>query len=423
MALQSSPEQPLALRVVAKAIGDWVGRLGQVWVEGQVAQLSRRPGSSVVFITLRDTAAELSLQATCSPATCDAVEPGLAEGARVVVLAKPSFYLARGTLALQVSEIRHVGVGELLARLERLKKVLAAEGLFAAERKKPLPFLPRTVGLVTGRGSAAERDVIENARLRWPAVSFKVEAVAVQGVNAVPEVIAAIGRLDRDREVDVIVVARGGGSVEDLLPFSDEGLVRAAAACATPLVSAIGHEPDSPLLDLVADLRASTPTDAGKRVVPDVAEELMRVGGLRDRARRVVQERVSRELAGLAAMRSRPCLADPVGMVTGREGELHGLRDRARRRLDHMLVSAVEDLAHTRARVTALSPQATLDRGYAVVQDEAGAVLRDAEAASVGQALFVRLGRGSLDASVTRVQAVTVDRGGTDADAVTRVPE
>ena len=404
MALQSSPEQPLALRTVAKAIGDWVGRLGQVWVEGQVAQLSRRPGSSVVFLTLRDTAAELSLQATCSPATCDAVDPALKEGARVVVLAKPSFYLARGTLALQVSEIRHVGVGELLARLERLKKVLAAEGLFAAERKRPLPFLPRVVGLVTGRGSAAERDVVENARLRWPAVQFKVEAVAVQGVNAVPEVIAAIGRLDRDREVDVIVVARGGGSVEDLLPFSDEGLVRAAAACVTPLVSAIGHEPDSPLLDLVADLRASTPTDAGKRVVPDVAEELHRVGALRDRARRVLDDRVSRESAGLAGLLTRPCLADPLGMVVGREAEVLALRERARRRLDHLLVSAVDDLVHTRARVTALSPQATLDRGYAVVQDAAGAVLRSADDAGEGQPIAIRLGRGGLDATVTKVR-------------------
>ncbi|MDX6226211.1 MAG: exodeoxyribonuclease large subunit [Frankiales bacterium] len=404
MALQSSPEQPLALRTVAKAISDWVGRLGQVWVEGQVTQLNRRPGTSVVFFTLRDTAAQLSLQATCSPATCDAVSPALAEGARVVVLAQPSFYLARGTLALQVSEIRHVGVGELLARLERLKKVLQVEGLFADERKKPLPFLPRTVGLVTGRGSAAERDVVENARLRWPAVRFKVEAVAVQGVNAVPEVVAALGRLDRDREVDVIIVARGGGSVEDLLPFSDEGLVRAAGACATPLVSAIGHETDTPLLDLVADLRASTPTDAGKRVVPDVAEELARIGGLRDRARRVAVGRVDREQAGLLATRSRPCLAEPLGMVDGRQLEVHGMRDRARRRVDHMLVSAVEDLVHTRARVTSLSPQATLERGYAVVQHGGGAVLRSAADVAPGEEVSIRLGSGGLDASVTGVR-------------------
>ena len=392
MALQSSPEQPLALRTVAKAIGDWVGRLGQVWVEGQVAQLSRRPGSSVVFMTLRDTAAELSLQATCSPGTCDAVSPALQEGARVVVLAKPSFYLARGQLALQVTEIRHVGVGELLARLERLKKVLALEGLFDEERKKPLPFLPQTVGLITGRESAAERDVIQNARLRWPGVAFKVEAVAVQGVNAVPEVIAAIARLDRDRDVDVIVVARGGGSVEDLLPFSDEGLVRAAAACATPLVSAIGHETDSPLLDLVADLRASTPTDAGKRVVPDMAEELSRVRALTDRARRVITTRLDREQAGLTAMRSRPCLADPMGMVAGREGEVVGLRDRIRRRLGGLLDSAAADVAHTRARVLALSPQATLQRGYAVVQTADGDVVR--EPVPPGTPLRLRLAGG-----------------------------
>ena len=396
MALQSSPEQPLALRTVAKAIGDWVGRLGQVWVEGQVAQLSRRPGSSVVFLTLRDTAAELSLQATCSPATCDAVDPALQEGARVVVLAKPSFYLARGQLALQVSEIRHVGVGELLARLERLKKVLALEGLFDADRKKSLPFLPRTVGLITGRESAAERDVVENARLRWPGVQFKVEAVAVQGVNAVPDVIAAIARLDRDRDVDVIVVARGGGSVEDLLPFSDEGLVRAAAACATPLVSAIGHETDSPLLDLVADLRASTPTDAGKRVVPDMAEELSRVAALVARARSVITTRLDREQAGVTAVRSRPCLADPLGMVRGREGEVAALQDRARRRMGNLLDGAQADVEHTRARVVALSPQATLQRGYAVVQTADGTVVREPVAA--GTALRLRLAGGEQPA-------------------------
>lgn len=396
MALSSSPEQPLPLRAVAKAIGDWVGQLGQVWVEGQVAQLSRRPGASVVFITLRDVAADLSLSVTCSPAVCDAVEPALHEGARVVVCAKPSFYLARGTLALQATEIRHVGVGELLARLERLKTMLAAEGLFAAERKKPLPFLPRTIGLITGRGSAAEKDVVENATLRWPAVSFKVEAVAVQGINAVPEVIAALGRLDRDREVNVIVIARGGGSVEDLLPFSDEGLVRAVAGCATPVISAIGHEVDSPLLDFVADLRASTPTDAGKRVVPDVAEELARISGLRDRARRVVTGRVDRELAGLTAVRSRPCLAEPMGMVAARGTEIGALRDRTRRRIDHLLTAAVDDLVHTRARVSALSPQATLERGYAVVQTADGAVVRAPVAA--GTALRLRLAAGEQPA-------------------------
>ena len=285
--MDSSAEQPLPVRSVAKAIADWVNRLGRVWVEGQVTQLSRRPAGTV-YLTLRDPVADVSLSVLCPRTVFEAAVPPLAEGARVVVHAKPDFYLGRGTLSLQATEIRPVGVGELLARLERLKGVLRAEGLFDPDRKKPLPFLPRAVGLVTGRNSAAERDVVENARRRWPGVVFEVRSVAVQGHLAVEQCLAALAVLDRTPEVEVIVIARGGGSVEDLLPFSDEALCRAVAACRTPVVSAIGHEPDQPLLDYVADVRCSTPTDAGKRVVPDVAEEAARVAQLRDRTRRAV---------------------------------------------------------------------------------------------------------------------------------------
>jgi len=258
--------------------------------------------------------------------------PPLSEGDRVVVHARPDFYASRGTLSLAALEIRPVGVGELLARLERLKGVMAAEGLFDPSRKKPLPFLPGCVGLVTGRASAAERDVLENARRRWPAVRFDVREVAVQGVHAVTQVIAALESLDADPAVDVIVLARGGGSVEDLLPFSDEALCRAVSRARTPVVSAIGHEPDSPLVDLVADVRCSTPTDAGKRVVPDVLEEATRVQHLRDRARRSVIGLVQREAHGLAGVRSRPVLADPYVLVEGPRADVTALRDRARRR-------------------------------------------------------------------------------------------
>jgi len=382
------------VRTVARHIADWVGRLGRVWVEGQVTQVSRRPGT--VFLTLRDPVADVSLSVTCSRAVAESVVPPLVEGARVVVHAKPAFYLSRGSLSLQAHEIRPVGVGELLARLERLKGVLAAEGLFAAERKRPLPFLPGVVGLVTGRASAAERDVLENARRRWPAVRFDVRAVAVQGHLAVEQVVAALRSLDAAPEVDVIVLARGGGSVEDLLPFSDELLCRAVAACRTPVVSAIGHEPDSPLVDLVADVRCSTPTDAGKRVVPDVTEELARVRALRDRGRRVVEAGVHRERAGLAALRSRPALADPYVLVLGRAGEVTGLRDRARRCTAAALDVARNDLAHTRARVVALSPQATLERGYAVVQHADGSVVRDPGDVALTESLRVRVARGEL---------------------------
>ena len=394
MALANSAEQPLPVRTVARSIGDWVGRLGRVWVEGQVTQLSRRPGT--VFLTLRDPVADVSLSVTCARQVVESVVPPLEEGARVVVHAKPEFYLGRGTLSLKAVEIRPVGVGELLARLERLKGVLAAEGLFAAERKRPLPFLPRTVGLITGRASAAERDVLENARRRWPAVQFEVREVAVQGHLAVEQVVGALRELDRLPQVDVIVVARGGGSVEDLLPFSDEALCRAVVACLTPVVSAIGHEPDSPLLDLVADVRCSTPTDAGKRVVPDVREESTRITHLRDRARRVAVGTVERERSRLDAVRSRPVLADPHTLVDGRRAEVLALLERARRCTGSRLEAAGHDLDHVLARIVALSPQATLDRGYAVVQDEDGVVVRDADAVPPGADLQVRLASGTL---------------------------
>ncbi len=394
MATPSSAEQPLPVRTVARHIAEWIGRLGRVWVEGQVTEVSRRPGT--VYLTLRDPVAEVSLRLTCARGVCDAVVPPLADGARVVVHAKPEFYLGRGTLSLVAYEIRPVGVGELLARLERLKGVLAAEGLFAPQRKRQLPFLPGVVGLVTGRASAAERDVLENAGRRWPAVRFDVREVAVQGHLAVEQVVGALRSLDARPEVDVIVLARGGGSVEDLLPFSDEALCRAVAACRTPVVSAIGHEPDTPLVDHVADVRCSTPTDAGKRVVPDVAEEAARVVALRDRARRVVGTGVERERAGLAALRSRPVLADPAVLVRTREAEVVALRDRARRCTAAGLDAASRDLEHTRARVLALSPQSTLERGYAVVQSADGTVVRDPHDVALTEQLRVRLARGDM---------------------------
>lgn len=394
----TTAEAPWPVRVVAMKISEWVSRLGEVWVEGQVAQVSRRPGARTVFLVLRDPAADISVSVTCATGVLDGIT--LTDGARVVVRARPDFYVARGTLSLRAAEIRPVGVGELLARLDRLRRLLHAEGLFDPARKRPLPFLPRCVGLVTGRASAAERDVLENARRRWPAVRFRVENVAVQGVTAVAQVVEAVGRLDRDRDVDVIVVARGGGSVEDLLPFSDEALCRAVAACVTPVVSAIGHEPDQPLLDLVADLRCSTPTDAGKRVVPDVAEEQSRLDGVRARLRGSVVNRVQREMQWLASVRSRPALADPLRLVDGPAEQVAALRDRARRCLTHQLDAAVSDLAHTRARVAALGPAATLQRGYAVVQTADGRVVRRPDEVAAGDRVHVRLAEGTMDATV-----------------------
>jgi exodeoxyribonuclease VII large subunit len=416
VALDTSPERPAPVRQIANLISGWVDRLGIVWVEGQVAQLSRRQGMNTVFLTLRDPVADVSVSVTCSRQLFDSLNPPVVEGASVVVHAKPTYWANRGTLSLRADDIRMVGLGELLARLERRRQLLAAEGLFARERKRRLPFLPHCIGLVTGRNSAAERDVLENARRRWPAVRFRVLNTAVQGSNAAAEVIEAIGALDRDPEVDVIVVARGGGSVEDLLPFSDEGLLRAVFAARTPVVSAIGHEPDSPLLDLVADLRASTPTDAAKLVVPDVAEEVDRVVHLRDRGRRVLDGWLSRELHQLEALRGRPSLADPGSGLAERGREIDELRDRTRRTLAHQLDRASADLTHQLARVRGMSPLATLKRGYAVVQDGAGHVVSGVEHVRPDQELTVRVYDGRIDVVVRETTAVS-EREPADAGA------
>jgi exodeoxyribonuclease VII large subunit len=392
--LETSPESPVPVRVIAMKIGEWIARLGEVWIEGQIAQLTRRPGVSTQFLTLRDPDANISLTVTC-PRTILADEIG--EGSRVVLRARPDFYLERGTLSLRASEIRLVGLGELLARLEQLKRLLAAEGLFAADRKRRLPFLPRQIGLITGRASAAERDVVENARRRLPGIAFRIENVATQGTSAVSEIVAAVQRLDKDPSVDVIVIARGGGSVEDLLPFSNETLVRAVSAAFTPIVSAIGHETDVPLLDHVADLAASTPTDAAKRIVPDLADELRAVDELRRRARDTIHRRLDREAELMAGLpqRIRGALR---GRIDRERDEARAQRDRARRRTQALLDSGHADLDHVVARLRTLSPQATLDRGYAVVRRPDGTVIRDA-AEALGM-LRIRVARGEFDATV-----------------------
>jgi len=386
--LETSAEQPVPVRTVLQLVGGWIGRLGRVWVEGQIAELTRR-GSSV-YLTLRDPIAAVSVRVIAARQVYDdAGAP--AEGARIVIYAKPDFNASRGSFALAALEIRAVGVGELLARLERLRRELAAEGLFSAERKRQLPFLPGVIGLICGRDSAAQRDVQQNASRRWPAVRFRVEQVAVQGQYAVAEVTDALHRLDADAEVDVIIIARGGGSIEDLLPFSDQSLVRAVAASRTPVVSAIGHEQDTPLLDYVADLRASTPTDAAKRVVPDVAEQFALIKQLRDRARRSVTGWLDRETAWLESVRSRPALADPVREIERQGEQVDALRRRTRVCVDGTLTRSADDLAHITARLRALSPASTLRRGYAIVQRaEDKSVVRAAAQLTADDELTVR---------------------------------
>lgn len=401
--MESSAESPQPVRVVMQAVAGWIGRLGRIWVEGQVAELNRRGGTA--FITLRDPVANVSARVVCPLRVLDATNPPPEAGSRVVVHAKPDFYVARGTFSLLAQEIRHVGLGELLARLEQLRKTLAAEGVFADDRKRTLPFLPNTVGLVCGRDSAAERDVLENGKRRWPAVRFEVREVAVQGDRAVGEVLNALKELDAIPEVDVIILARGGGSLEDLLPFSDEALVRGVSATRTPVVSAIGHEQDTPLLDLVADVRASTPTDAAKRSIPDVGEQLQLVRQLRDRGRRVIEGGIEREEAWLSGMRSRPVLASPMREIDRLTEHVTGLRDRARRCVSASLDRAADDLSHTRARLLALSPATTLARGYAIVQRSDGAVMRSATEVTPGETLRLRFADDSMTATAGDIEA------------------
>ena len=394
-------DNPYPVRSVATRVQGWIDKLGIVWVEGQLTEITVR--GAMAYMVLRDPAADMSLRVNCRSELVHAAPVKLSEGVQVVVCAKPQFDPRRGSFSLRISDIRAVGLGELLARIEMLRKALDAEGLFDPRRKRPLPFLPNLIGLITGRSSAAEHDVTTVAAARWPAVRFRIRNTAVQGTTAVAQIVEALGALDADPEVDVIVIARGGGSVEDLLPFSDETLCRAIADCSTPVISAVGHEPDNPLCDLVADVRAATPTDAAKRVVPDMAAELALVRDLRHRSARALRNWVAREQHTLGQLRSRPVLAEPLRMVTERDAEVQRALSASRRDIRRLVAGETDRIGHLSARLTTLGPAATLARGYAVVQrlDGSAAVLRSTVDAPQGARLRIRLSDGAVGAVST----------------------
>ena len=379
--LENSADEPIPVRVISEAIGEYFSKLGPVWIEGELSEVTIRPGAPMVFMRLRDTSVDMSLSIMCHRSVLEAVQP-LPQNARVVMHSKVSWYQKNGSISMSVKEIRQVGVGELLARLEQLKSQLALEGLFETSRKKPLPFLPRVVGLICGRNSDAEKDVVENAKRRWPSVEFAIREVAVQGAAAVVEVSTALKELDANPDVDVIIITRGGGSFEDLLPFSDESLIRLVADASTPIVSAIGHEKDAPLLDLVADWRASTPTDAGKKVVPDVEEELRKIIQLQERGARTLTHFIEREISHLKQILSRPIFRDPTVLVSVRQ----------------------EDIDSHTAQLRTLSPQGTLDRGYAVVLKADQSIVRDATTVSIGEKLAIRVAKGVVAATADGAQ-------------------
>lgn len=398
-AAETTPDKPWPVRHLSPKIAEYVARMAPVWVEGQVLNVKR--WKHMVFLTLRDTDENMSIRATLPSASVDALGSELADGARVVIHAKAQWWPKSGDLQMVGKDVRTVGLGDLLARIEMLKASLAAEGLFDYDRKVPLPFLPRVVGLVCATQGDAEHDVVENAQRRWPHVTFEIRRVSVQGARAVPETVAAMRELDAIDEVEVIVVARGGGSLEDLLPFSDEVLVRAAAAIKTPLVSAIGHEKDSPLLDLVADLRASTPTDAAKRIIPDAAQETANLSAWRSMTADAIRARLDRERHLIAMARSRPVMAHPTRMVDPYRADLARIHDASGRALVNILTRADFATRELAASLRALSPQSTLDRGYAVVRDAGGTVVRDIDGLRSGDVLTVRLARGETDVTVS----------------------
>jgi exodeoxyribonuclease VII large subunit len=373
--LQTSEQSPAPVRVISNLLHDYINRLSSIWIEGQVAQYRVRPGANVQFLTLRDTDAEFSLKIMVNSALIGAMDPPLAEGQRIIIFGRCDFWAKQGSLQVVAREIRAVGLGELLAQLAALREKLAAEGLFAPERKKPLPFLPTRIGLITGRQSDAMHDVLAHTKERWPGADFEICEVAVQGVSAVSEVTAALQDLDA-LGLDVIVIARGGGSMEDLLPFSNEALIRAVSIASTPIVSAIGHEQDTPLLDFVADLRASTPTDAAKRIVPSVVEERRNLTELRARNLRAISNALD------------------VNRL-----KLKELRNRLTQRVTHRIDAELATVTHLRAQIRALSPAATLERGYAIVQSAKGVIIRDQAQVAVDQEIQIRVSVGEFSAT------------------------
>lgn len=399
-AADTTRDNPWPLRRLTENIKIYVDRMSTLWVEGQVVEYKPRPGTKMAFFVLRDIESDTSMTVTAWPSLIDASGPAFVEGARVVTRVKPVFWERRGTLNLRAEEVVVEGLGDLLARIEMVRRRLAEEGLFAAERKKPLPFLPRTIGLICGRNAKAKDDVLVNAQARWPSARFQIREVAVQGERCLAEVTRALGELDAIEDVEVIVIARGGGSVEDLLPFSEEAMVRAAARASTPVVSAIGHEGDAPLLDLVADYRASTPTDAARRIVPDMRQESESVMQALTRMRAAIGTRLSREEHALQMLLSRPVLAGPGAVLDSHRIQLEHSTTHMRHAIERRLAAETQTLTQARASLTALSPQGTLDRGYAMLKLPDGTLVRDASQVPKGSLVEGIVARGRLLAQV-----------------------
>lgn len=394
-----NPESPLAVHSVSTMIGEYIGRLGTIWIEGQLAEVNPRKG--LTYLSLRDTDRDVSLSLYMASGVMESLATTVEQGSRVLVQVKADWWAKRGSLQFKVLQIRAVGIGELMARLEALRNLLAAEGLFNEERKKPLPFLPRRIGLICGQASDAMHDVIENAKRRWPDVQFEVREVAVQGVNCVRQVSGALTELDAISDIDVIIIARGGGAFEDLLPFSDESLIRVVAGIDTPVVAAIGHEEDRPLIDYVADYRASTPTDAARKIVPDVLQEISDLRNARARLLAFVSAGISRLEQQLTITRSRPALASPASLITQRLNENSGIRAAIHLKVENFIALESAQLQGSKGTLRALSPQGTLERGFSIVRDSNNAIVKSASGVNPGDELRIKFADSDL---VTRVE-------------------
>ncbi|HLP22892.1 MAG TPA: exodeoxyribonuclease VII large subunit [Microbacteriaceae bacterium] len=395
----STREEPWSVALLSAKIKGWIDRLGTAWVEGEITQWGVSAGN--VYGKLKDLREDATLSFNVWSSTRAKFDSDFAQGDRVIALVKPNWWVKGGSLTMNVLEMRHVGLGDLLEQIERLRAQLASEGLFDPSRKRAIPFLPNRIGLITGKDSDAEKDVIRNATLRWPNVQFEVVHAAVQGDRCVPEVLAALATLEANPEVDVIVIARGGGDFQNLLGFSDERLLRAVADATTPVVSAIGHEADRPLLDEVADLRASTPTDAAKRIVPDVADELDRVAGARQLVRSRLTSLITTEIGRIETIRSRPVLARPETIIDSRSEDLTRWVARSNELVRMVIERAEAKQAELRAHLRGLSPQSTLDRGFAIVQLADGSVVREPSVAAATTPLTVTVAGGRFGAVST----------------------
>ena len=398
IAIGKDPDHPFTVQQLSERVANAVKGWGNAWVEGEIIKFQAKAGGHA-YPQLRDLATGSTISLVIFNGVLVSSGEEFKDGDRVLVSGNMDYYVARGTLSLKVSSIKKVGLGVLMAEIEARRAKIYAEGLADPSKKKKLPFLPGVIGLITAENSDAEKDVRQNILLRWPEAVIKMANVSVQGAECAPSVIAALKKMDADPEVEVIIITRGGGGFLDLVGFSDEALVRAVAACETPVISAIGHENDRPIIDDVSDLRASTPTDAAKRVVPDVVDERRKIADSLERMKSIIGSFLGHQVTLIQQIRQHPLLKDPHAYLIQRTDDLTRALGELRDDLDYKLDKQSTDLANKKNLLRSLSPQSTLDRGYAVVRDADGKVITDPKMAKTGTLLKLRVAKGDLDAT------------------------